>query len=60
MSRNDVEKSEYSKKLDIDLRLLLTEYRDGKISVKELLKLVDVACRDHLDFTNLGKKSENG
>ena len=41
---------EYSKELDEELKLLLQEYRDGKISVKDLLKLVDTSCRDHLDF----------
>ena len=47
-------KCEYSKELDNELKLLLKEYRNGDLKVEDLLKLVDAACRDHLDFRMLG------
>ena len=45
---------EYSKKLDDDIKLLLQEYRAGLLTVEELLKLIDMACRDNIDFRKLG------
>ena len=45
---------EYSKKLDDDIKLLLQEYRAGLLTVEELLKLIDMACRDNIDFRNMG------
>jgi len=40
----------YDPVLDDELKLLLIEYRDGKLTVAQLLQLIDSACRDYLDF----------
>jgi len=47
---------EYSIDLDEQLKLLLQEYREGEITTKQLLKLVDMACRDHME--NIGFDQE--
>ena len=42
--------NDYSHELDEELKLILEEYRKGQLSVDELLKLIDVSCRDYLEF----------
>jgi len=49
------ENVEYSKELDEELKLLLQEYREGNLKVSDLIKLVDTACKDHLDFRENGE-----
>lgn len=45
---------EYSQELDNELKTILEEYRAGTISIKHMLELVDMACREHLDSRMLG------
>jgi hypothetical protein len=42
--------TDYSKELDEEIRFILEEYRDGHLSVYSMLKLIDVTCREHMDF----------
>ena len=40
----------YSDELDEELRVILIEYREGKIGSGEMLKLINIACKDHFEF----------
>jgi hypothetical protein len=40
---------EYSEELENELNLILAEYRNGLISVKQMLKLIDISCKEHLE-----------
>lgn len=42
-------KFDYSEELENELNLILEEYRNGLISVKQMLKLIDISCKEHLD-----------
>lgn len=40
----------YSAELDEELQYILEEYRGGRVSVKQLMRLIDVSCREHLEI----------
>lgn len=59
MMLRDLQKFEYSEELENQLNLILEEYRNGMITVQQMLKLIDIACRDHLENKDLYAQKGN-
>ena len=49
MMFSEQQKPDYSDDLDQEIRFILEEYRDGNLSVYQLMKLIDATCREHLE-----------
>ena len=49
---------EYSTELDQEIRIILQEFREGKINAKQLLDLIDMSCREYFDQCILERKHE--